>query len=104
MFVVVAKKSRTSLFPCSAGEPVCGSWEWAQPDSQTVLANGNIPDHTCHAQFINGSWLGVATLFSRNSNLSMTSVFPPRPPPGVLQNPRFLGFTIAAEGLAASQS
>jgi len=42
------------LFPVSANEQVCRSWEGAQPGSQPKLANGNIPYYKCHAQFING--------------------------------------------------
>jgi len=75
MFSVVAKKSRTfSSFACSANEHVCRSWEGAQPDREPKLADGNIPYHKRHAQYINGSWpegrnllflsfLGVRSLF-----------------------------------------
>jgi len=31
---------------------VCRSWEGAQPGSEPKLANGNIPYHRCHAQFM----------------------------------------------------
>jgi len=63
--LVVAKKSRTfSSLPCSAAEQVSRSWEGAQPGSQPKLANGNIPYHGHHAQFINGSWLRGRKLFS----------------------------------------
>ena len=34
------------------------SWEGAQPGSQPKLVNGNTLYHRCHAQFINGGYLG----------------------------------------------
>jgi len=72
-------KSRTfSSLSCSAKEQVCRSWEGAQPGSEPKLADGNIPYHRHHAQFINGGWpRGRNILFSMNSNplLSGTSNF-----------------------------
>jgi len=35
---------------------VCRSWEGAQPGSKPKQANGNIPYHGHHAQFMNGGW------------------------------------------------
>jgi len=35
---------------------MCRSWEGAQPDNQTRLADGNIPYHRHYAQFMNGGW------------------------------------------------
>jgi len=58
MFLAVAKKSKTFFsFPCLANKQVCRSWEGAQPGSQPKLADGNIPYHGRHAQFMNGGWL-----------------------------------------------
>jgi len=73
MFSVVAKKSQTfSSLPYSATEQVCRSWEGAQPGSWPRLADGNIPYHGHHAQFMNGGWSGrrklSAFLFSMSSN------------------------------------
>jgi len=59
MFSVVATKSRTfPSFSYPADEQVRRSWEGAQPGRQAELANGNIPYHKHHSQFINGGWLG----------------------------------------------
>jgi len=64
MFSVVAMKSRTfSSFSYSANEQVCRSWEGAEPDSPPKLANGIIPYHRSHAQFIKGSSPGDKNLF-----------------------------------------
>jgi len=63
MFSAVAKISRTfSNLPCSAIEQVCRGWEGAEQGSQPKLASGNIPYHGCHAQFMNGCWLGGRNL------------------------------------------
>ena len=71
MFSCVAKKSRTFFsFSCSANEQLCRSWEGAHTDRQPKLANGNIPYYRCHAQFINGGWLGGRNpLFSQEFEL-----------------------------------
>jgi len=45
VFLAVAKKWRTSSFPCSAKEQACSGWEGAQPGSLPKLANRNIPYH-----------------------------------------------------------
>ena len=64
MFLVVAKKSRTSSsLPCSVNEQGCRSWEWARPDSWPKLAHGNIPQHRRHAQVMNRGWLEGRNLF-----------------------------------------
>jgi len=39
-------------------DQLCRSWEGAQPGSQPKLANGHIPYHRRHAQFMNRSWPG----------------------------------------------
>jgi len=58
-FPVVAMHQ--GLFPVSHTQllsQVCRSWEEEQPDWQPKLANGNIPYHRQHAQFMYGGWLG----------------------------------------------
>jgi len=56
IFSVVAMKSSTfSSFSYAANDKVCRSWEGAQPGRQRKLANGNIPYHGRHAQFVNGA-------------------------------------------------
>jgi len=76
MVLVVAKKSRTFFFtfPCSADEQVRRSWEGAQPGRQPKPANGNLPHHRHHAQYINGGWWGAGTSpMSAMSSLSSVS-------------------------------
>jgi len=64
VFSVVAKKPRAFYsLPCSANDHVSRSWEGAWPGSKAMLADGNIPYHGCHAQFINGGRLGSRNPF-----------------------------------------
>jgi len=57
--LVVPKKSRTfSSLPCSADEQVCQSWEGAEPDSETKLANGKSLYQRCHAQVVKAGFAG----------------------------------------------
>jgi len=83
----VAMKSRT-FCPFSPTElkSRCagGGSEHSQTDSQ--LADGNIPCHSCHAQFLNGGWVGwqgsallvsvsLNSLLARSPRFSKSSVF-----------------------------
>jgi len=111
MFSVVAMKSRNfSSCSYSADEQLCRIWEGAYLDSQPKLANGNIPYHRRHAQFINGGWPGgrtISFLFLWVQILSGLGVwtFPGvQSFLGILRNPRVPDCTIAARGLAANQS
>jgi len=85
MFSVIAKESRTfSSLPYPASEQVCRIWEGAQPGSQPMRDNGNIPYQRRHAQFMDGGWQECSvfflfafspnTLWSRSLNFSGSSV------------------------------
>ena len=56
MFSVTKKSWTFSCLPHSANVQVCRSWEGAQPGRPPKLADGNIPYHGRHAQFMNEGW------------------------------------------------
>ena len=107
MFLVVAvNQGLVSSLPYSATEQLFRSWEGAQPGSQPKLASGNIPNHSHHAQFMNGGWLGGSRLLAFQFSASVNPAFSGNSAffRNFMKFAKIRGAMISAWGLAANRS